>query len=388
MAETAPVIGLIAGEISGDYLGASLIRAIRERLPQARFVGMPGPSMQAAGCRSLADIDELSVMGLTEILVHLPRLLKLRRRLISDLVRERPAIVIGIDAPDFMLGLERNCRKAGLRTAHYVSPSVWAWRPRRIHTVARAVELVLCLLPFEPRCYRAVDVRAEFVGHPLTDELSPRPIAEAREALGLEDEGRVLAVLPGSRESELTRLLPAFLGAAQELSRTRPDLRVVIPVARPELRSVVETACNAYPDLKPVLIDRRSHEAVAAADAVLVASGTATLETLLLDRPMVVAYRMAPLSAWLLLRAGLLRTPYFALPNLIAGREIVPELAQGEASIDKITASLAPLLDGVEAREAQLAAFAQVREALGRGSARHAADLIVEWMEGDGLKGA
>ncbi|MGH8128715.1 MAG: lipid-A-disaccharide synthase, partial [Gammaproteobacteria bacterium] len=364
-------------------LGVSLMRAIRERLPQARFVGMPGPTMQKAGCRSLADFNAMSMIGLVEILTHLPRLLKLRRRLISDLVHERPAIVIGIDAPDFMLGLERRCREAGLRTVHYVSPSVWAWRPRRIRTVARAVELVLCLLPFEPACYRTVDVRAEFVGHPLADELSPRPAAVAREALGLEAAGRVLAVLPGSRGSELTRLLPSFLGAANELSRTRADLQVVIPVARPELRSVVEAACSAYPDLTLRLIDGRAHEVVAAADAVLVASGTATLETLLLDRPMVVAYRMAPLSAWLLLRAGLLRTPYFALPNLILGREIVPELAQSEASIDKITGSLAPLLDGAKAREAQLAAFAEVRETLGHRSARHAADLIVEWMERD-----
>ncbi|MGA7966121.1 MAG: lipid-A-disaccharide synthase [Gammaproteobacteria bacterium] len=388
MAGTAPIIGLVAGETSGDRLGATLIAEIRERLPQARFVGMTGPAMRAASCHSLADINELSVMGLTEILAHLPRLLSLRRRLISGLLNEHPDIVIGIDSPDFTLGLERRCRAAGLRTAHYVSPSVWAWRPRRVRTVARAAELVLCLLPFEPDCYRGVDVRAEFVGHPLAGELSPRPAAAARETLGLRAAGPVLAVLPGSRGSELTRLLPPFLGAAAELSRMRPDLQVVIPVARPELRPLVETACGEYPGLSPLLLDGQAHEAVSAADAVLVASGTATLETLLLDRPMVVAYRMAPLSAWLLLRAGLLRTPYFALPNLIAGRGIVPELAQREASVDKITASLAPLLDGGKAREAQLAAFDQVREALGRGSARHAADLIIEWMERDGSKGA
>lgn len=381
MADSVPVIGLVAGESSGDCLGASLIEAIRERVPQARFVGMPGPAMQRAGCRSLADFNAMSMIGLVEILAHLPRLLKLRRRLISDLVRERPSIVIGIDAPDFTLGLERRCREQGIRTAHYVSPSVWAWRPRRIHTVARAVDLVLCLLPFEPECYRTVDVRAEFVGHPLADELSPRPAAAAREALGLDAARRVLAVLPGSRGSELARLLPAFLGAANELKRARPDLQVAIPVARPDLRPVVESACGPYPDLRPVLSDGRAHEAVTAADAVLVASGTATLETALLERPMVVAYRMAPLTAWLLLRVGLLRTPLFALPNLIAGRKIVPELAQNEVRIDKITASLAPLLDDAWAREAQLAAFRGIREALGRNSAARAADLIVETME-------
>ncbi len=388
MSETAPVIGLVAGEISGDCLGASLIEAIRECLPQARFVGMTGPAMRTAGCRSLADINEMSVMGLVEVLGHLPRLLKLRHRLFIDLIRARPAIVIGIDTPDFTLGLEQRCRQRGLLTAHYVSPSVWAWRPRRVHTVARAAALVLCLLPFEPECYRDVEVRAEFVGHPLVDELNPRPAAAAREALGLKSAGRVLAVLPGSRGSELTRLLPVFLGAAAELYRTRPDLQVVIPVARSELRPVVEAVCSAYPVPASRLIDGRAHEVIAAADAVLVASGTATLETLLLDRPMVVAYRMASLSAWLLLRVGLLRTPHFALPNLIAGRKIVPELAQAEASIAKITASLAPLLDEVEARENQLTAFAEVRAALGRHSARHAANLIVEWLEREGSKGA
>jgi len=378
MAGAAPIIGLVAGETSGDRLGATLIAAIRERLPQARFVGMTGPAMRAASCLSLADINELSVMGLTEILAHLPRLLSLRRRLISRLLHEHPDIVIGIDAPDFTLGLERRCRAAGLRTAHYVSPSVWAWRPRRVRTVARAVELVLCLLPFEPDCYRGVDVRAEFVGHPLADELSPRPAAAAREALGLKAEGPVLAVLPGSRGSELMRLLPPFLGAAAELHRMRPDLQVVIPVARPELRALVVAACDEYPGLSPLLLDGQAHEAVSAADVVLVASGTATLETLLLGRPMVVAYRMAPLTAWLLMQAGLLRTPHFALPNLIAGRKIVPELAQGEASVDKITASLMPLLDDAKAREEQLSAFRGVREALGLNSAGHAADLVVE----------
>ncbi len=308
MSKTAPVIGLVAGEISGDCLGASLIEAIRECLPHARFVGMTGPAMRTAGCRSLADINEMSVMGLVEILGHLPRLLKLRHRLFVDLIRARPVIVIGIDTPDFTLGLEQRCRQRGLLTAHYVSPSVWAWRPRRVHTVARAAALVLCLLPFEPECYRDVEVRAEFVGHPLVDELNPRPAAAARKALGLETGGRVLAVLPGSRGSELTRLLPVFLGAAAELYRTRPDLQVVIPVARSELRPVVEAVCSAYPVPAPRLIDGRAHEVIAAADAVLVASGTATLETLLLDRPMVVAYRMASLSAWLLLYSAFCTT--------------------------------------------------------------------------------
>ena len=388
MRQERPVIGLVAGEASGDRLGATLIAALRERLPQARFVGMTGPRMTAAGCRSLADIGALSVMGLIEILGQLPRLLKLRKRLARDMVAAGVDVVIGIDAPDFNLGLERRCRKQGIHTVHYVSPSVWAWRPGRVRTVAKAAELVLCLLPFEPACYRGVDVRAEFVGHPLVDEIAPGSAGEARAALGIGPDKRVLAVLPGSREGEVSRLLPPFLAAAQVLQQTREDLEVVIPVAHPGLRPLADAECARLPDLKPRLVDGRAHEVITAADAVLAASGTATLETLLLARPMVVAYRMAPLTAWLLLRAGLLKTPHFALPNLIAGRTIVPELAQGEANVARITASVAPLLDDMQARETQLAAFAEVRRALGQAPAQRAADLVSGLLADRGLEGA
>ena len=373
-----PVIGLVAGEASGDRLGATLIAALRESLPQARFVGMTGPHMAAEGCRSLADIDALSVMGLAEILVHLPRLLKLRKKLANDLVDAGIDVLIGIDSPDFNLGLERRCRERGIHTVHYVSPSVWAWRQGRVRTVARAAELVLCLLPFEPACYRDVDVRAEFVGHPLVDALVPGSVLQARAALGLEERGRVLAVLPGSREGEVRRLLPPFLAAAQALRETRADLDVAIPIAHPGLRPLVEAECARLPDLEPRLVDGRAHEVITAADAVLVASGTATLETLLLGRPMVAAYRMTPLTAWLLLRAGLLKSRYFALPNLIAGRQIVPELAQAEVDVARISASVAPLLDDERSREAQLAAFAEVRRGLGQAPARRAAELVKE----------
>lgn len=376
-----PVIGLVAGEASGDRLGATLIAALRECLPEARFVGMTGPLMEAQGCRSLADIGALSVMGLAEVLGHLPRLLKLRRQLADDLVEAGVDVLIGIDAPDFNLGLERRCRKQGIHTVHYVSPSVWAWRPGRVRTVARAAELVLCLLPFEPACYRGVDVRAEFVGHPLVDQLAPGSALQARAALGIEAGKRVLAVLPGSRETEVRRLLPPFLAAAQALRETRADLEVAVPVAHPGLWPLVEAECARMPDLVPRLFDGRAHEVVTAADAVLVASGTATLETLLLARPMVVAYRMAPLTAWVLLRAGLLKTRHFALPNLIAGRRIVPELAQGEVDVARISASVALLLDDERKREAQLAAFAEVRRKLGQAPARRAAELVRELLQ-------
>lgn len=371
-------IGFVVGETSGDQLGAALIRALRERVPGLEAIGIVGEAMRAAGCRPLADIKPPSIMGLTEILIHLPGLVRLRRRLVRELAAAAPDLVVGVDVPDFNLGLERMLRARGIRTAHYVSPSVWAWRSGRVHTVARAVETVLCLLPFEPACYVGVPVRAVFTGHPLTDELQPQPPEPARAALGLAPEGRVLTVLPGSRASEVQRLSPVFLAAAAELVRHRPDLRVVIPVARPELKAAL-AAVPAMPDgSAPLLVAGRAHEAISASDVVLAASGTVTLETLLLDRPMVVAYRMSPISAFLLQRVGMLRTPYFSLPNLIAGREIVPELAQREASIARIVTEVGALLDDDSARTAQRNAFVAVRDALGGDAAARAAQTLLD----------
>lgn len=374
-------IGFVAAEPSADRLGAALIRALREERPELEAIGVAGEAMQAAGCRPLADTADFSVMGFSELIVHLPRLLRLRRRVMEQFARAGVDLVIGIDAPDLNLGLERRLRRRGLRTAHYVSPSVWAWRPGRVHTVARAAEAVLCLLPFEPACYEGVAVRAIFTGHPLADQLAPRPQREARAALGLPEKGRVLAILPGSRGGEIKRLAPVFLGAAVQLVPARPDLRVIVPVAHPGLRAPIEAALPAESGCEPVFLDGHAEEAIAAADVVLVASGTATLETMLLDRPMVVAYRMAPPSAWLLLRAGLLRSPFFSLPNLLAGRRIVPELAQENASVATITEAAARLLDDAEARAAQLDEFAAQRARLGKNAARHAARTVLDLLE-------
>ncbi|MGH8226076.1 MAG: lipid-A-disaccharide synthase [Gammaproteobacteria bacterium] len=381
-------IGFVVGEASGDQLGAALIGALRERVPEFEAIGVVGEAMRAAGCRPLADIGSLSVMGLVEILVHLPGLFRLRRRLVRELVAAAPDLVVGIDVPDFNLGLERMLRARGIRTAHYVSPSVWAWRSGRVRTVARAAEAVLCLLPFEPACYKEVPVRAVFTGHPLADELLPRSQAEARTALGLAPQGRVLAVLPGSRRGEVQRLAPVFMAAAAELARSRPDLQVIVPVARPELQSVLAAACpETSSAAAPLLVTGRAQEAISASDTVLAASGTVTLETLLLDRPMVVAYRMAPLSAFLLLRCGLLRTPYFSLPNLVAGRKIVPELAQREASVARIVTEVGRLLDDDSARVAQRDEFAAVRCVLGGGAAARAAQTLLELIAyEDGVK--
>lgn len=369
-------VGLVAGETSGDRLGAVLIRALRTRVPELEVVGVAGAAMRAAGCQAIADVDALSLMGLMEIVTHLPRLLILRRRLLNELTRVQPDLVVGIDAPDFNLGLERRLRKRGFRTAHYVSPSVWAWRAGRVRSVARAAEAVLCLLPFEPACYAAVPVKASFVGHPLVDEIVPVSVADARRTLRLDGNGRILAVLPGSRVGEVKRLAPLFFAAADALTRSHPDLRIVVPLARPLLRAPVEAALARHPGLSATLFDADARSAMGAADAVLTASGTAALEALLLNRPMVVAYRVHVLTAWLLRHAGL-RMRYFSLPNLLAESELVPELIQGSASVARITAAVAELLDNAEARQKQRDGFAAVRAVLGHYAADRAADALL-----------
>lgn len=384
----APLIGLVAGEASGDHLGAALMAALRVQMPQVEFLGVAGEAMRAAGCRVLAPSAALSVMGLTEVLGHLPRLYRLRQRLVAEFVGARPDLVVGIDSPDFNLGLERRLRAAGIRTAHYVSPSVWVWRPGRVHAVARAAEVVLCLLPFEPGCYDDVPVHAVFTGHPLADELQPSPAAGARAILGLPASGRVLALLPGSRAGEVQRLAPAFLEAAAVLARERSDLRVVLPLAAPELRPIVERARASRADFPLTLTEGRGHTVLRAADVVLAASGTATLEALLLDRPMVAAYRLAPLSAWLLRRGRMLHAEHFALPNLLAGCGIVPELLQEDATVARIVPAVARLLDDSEARRAQREAFATVRRTLGRGAAARAAATVHEMLKRDPLREA
>lgn len=372
-------LGLVAGEASGDRLGAALIRAMQERVADLEVFGVAGDAMRATGCRAIASIDALSVMGLAEVLTQLPRLAAFRRRIARDLVRERPDLVVGIDSPDFNLGLEQRLRKRGVLTAHYVSPSVWAWRPRRVATVAQAAGEVLCLLPFEPACYSSIPVAAEFVGHPLADEIEPIPQGEARQRLGLVETGTVVALLPGSRKSEAVRLMPLFLRVATELARSGLAAHFLIPLARPALEPVVRTALRPYPSLPVTIVHGEARLAMAAAEAVLLASGTAALEALLLDRPMVVAYRVHAATAWLARRVGLQST-YFSLPNLLAGRELVPELLQERASVARIMAASAPLLENVAARETQRKGFAQVRAALGKNAAGRAADALLEFL--------
>ncbi|HVT34976.1 MAG TPA: lipid-A-disaccharide synthase [Nevskiaceae bacterium] len=374
---------LVAGEISGDILGAALIRALRAKFPAASFYGVAGPRMVEAGCVAIASIEELSIMGIAEVLPALPRLFRLRDALVERFVRDRPDCVIGIDAPDFNLRLERPLRERGLTTVHVVSPTVWAWRQGRVKNIARAVDLILCLFPFEPEFYAGHGVRADYIGHPLADELDAGMTqAQARGALGLDPARRVAAVLPGSRGGELKYLAEPFARAAALLHAHDASLQFVTPIAKPKLREAMQRAIAAHaPQVPWTLSAGRSREAMLAADAVLLASGTAALECALLQRPMVVAYRGSAFTAWLMLRAGLLKTRYVSLPNLLSEKPAVPELLQDAATPERLAQEVRALLDDASARERQLSQFAAVRTELKRDSAALAAQAIARLLD-------
>lgn len=376
-------IALVAGETSGDLLGAALIHALRRRFPDARFEGVAGPRMIAAGCRPLASIERLSVMGIAEVVPKLFAILRLRRRLVRHWRADPPDVVIGIDAPDFNLGLEKRLRTSGVRTAHLVSPSVWAWRQGRVKTIARAVDLMLCLFPFEPAFYRDRGVRAVYVGHPLAEELAaPMSRADARTALQLPDDACVVAVLPGSRGGELKALAAVFVLAAARLAARLPNLVFAVPLARPALRLVFEKAMTTFaPQARWMLYDGRSREVMRAADVVMMASGTATLECLLLDRPMVVGYRVSRFTAWLLRALRLIRIARFSLPNLLCAEPVVPEFIQEQATPEHFARALEQLIEDPAARTAQTAAFAPVRESLQRDAAARASSAIAGLIE-------
>ena len=368
---------LVAGELSGDILGAGLMRALKARHPDVEFRGIGGPRMLREGIDSRFPLETLSVMGLVEVLKHLPGLIRVRRALKADALAWRPDIMVGIDAPDFNLGLERQLREAGLTTAHYVSPSVWAWRQGRVKGIARSVDAMLTFLPFEAAFYVHHRVPVAFVGHPLADELPlENNRAAMRTALDLPAEGEVLALLPGSRANEVRFLGETFLAAAERLCAARPHLRIVVPAATPERRAELQALLGEHPVLEGrlTLLEGQAREAMVASDAVLLASGTAALEAMLCHRPMLVAYRMAPLTHALAKR--LVKTEWISLPNLIAREALVPELVQEAATPDAIAARLEMLLDDPEGRSALEARFASMHAGLQRDASRRAAEAI------------
>jgi len=383
LTEDGATFGLVAGEASGDNLGAALIRALAERDDQARFFGIAGPRMRAAGCTVWQSSDELAVMGLAEIVRHLPRLLVLRREIITRMLTARPLAYIGIDAPEFNLRLAGALKREGIATVQYVSPQVWAWRQGRVHTIGDAVDLVLCLLPFEAEFYARHRVKAVFVGHPLADRIPLRSDpAPARAALGLPSSGKVIAILPGSRTGEVERLGPPFAATVKWLSKSRPGLSFVAPMATPAARAGFSAALAEHAARVPVkLVDGRAQEVLAACDAALVASGTATLEAALVKRPMVVAYSVAPLTGWLLRRFNLVKTRRFSQPNLLAERDLVPEFFQEQVTPRSLGPAVLKQLDRPDAAELN-AAFQAIHLELRRNASACAADAILELVQG------
>ena len=335
---TAPVtIALVAGEASGDQLGAALIRELVHRFPGARFVGVGGHRMRAAGMETWWDSESLAVFGLFEVLSHFPRLLRLRRDLLQRLLSLRPDVFIGIDAPDFNLGIETRLKAAGIRTVHYVSPTVWAWRPGRVRKIAEAADLVLCLFPFEPEFYRGKGVEAVYVGHPMAEVIPLDNDAEsAREKLGLIPDQRVVALLPGSRVSEVSRLCRPMIEASALLRDASQHLQFITASANEKVGAIFrnQLATARVPDIRQT--KGRALEVMAAADVVICASGTATLEAMLVNRPMVVAYRLAPATYHLARGLRLIDRQHCALPNSLAGESLVPELIQDEVTGERL----------------------------------------------------
>jgi lipid-A-disaccharide synthase len=372
-------IGIVAGESSGDILGAGLIRAIRERRPDATFEGVAGPLMQAAGCKALYPAETLAVFGLFEVLKHLPRLLRVRAELTRHFISEPPDVFVGIDSPDFNLGLEQRLRVKGIPTAHYVSPSIWAWRPKRVFKVGRAADLTLAILPFEPPLYSKHGFKATFVGHPLADSVPAQPDKRAlRDELHLPQDCQIVALLPGSRVSEVQRLAPIFLETAAWLSQQKPELRFVIPAATPALNQMLKRMIRIRePDLPVTLVEGHSHEALGAADAALLASGTAALEALLLRCPMVVAYKISPLSYHLIMSLGLLKIKNVSLPNLLAERDLVPEFMQYHANPAELGPAVLKLLDDKRSRDAQVQGLQALTGVLRVGADGRAADAVL-----------
>jgi len=372
-------VGLIAGEASGDTLGAGLIEALKQLEPGAQFFGVAGPKMRAAGCEAWEPAESLAVMGLFEVLRELPRLLTLLKRLRLAFIEARPDVFVGIDAPDTNLRLARALHRAGIPTVQYVSPQVWAWRQGRVRRIHESVDLVLCLLPFEKSFYENQGVHAEFVGHPLADAI-PLEVDRraARAALGLPLEAAVIALLPGSRRGEVSRLAPDFARTAAWLARRRPALEFVAPMASPAVRAIFERAlARIAPEVPIRLIDGQAQSALIAANAVLVASGTASLEAALCKRPMIVVYRLGALTAWALKHLNLVKSRFFAQPNLLADRRVVGEYFQEQIDPQSLGAELLMWLDDERRRTELEQEFVKLHVDLKRDASARAARAIL-----------
>lgn len=377
-----PTIAIVAGEASGDLLGSHLIKALKKRRPDLNFIGIAGPKMLAEGAKTLYPMERLSVRGYVEVLKHLPGLLKMRSELKEQLLQNSPDLFIGIDAPDFNFSLEKSLKRHGIPTIHYVSPSIWAWRGGRIRKIKRAVSHMLTLFPFESDVYEKAGVPVSYVGHPLADMLPVTPdTAGAREQLKLNDQQLVIAMLPGSRQSEVRQLATLYVKAARQMLADAPQSKFLVPLVTRETRAIFEQAIfeEQAHDLPIQILFGHAHLAMEAADAVIVASGTATLEAALLKRPMVITYRMPFLSWQLLKRMNYL--PYVGLPNILAGRFVVPELLQHDATPAKLAETILRMVNDKAVIDDIRAEFTRIHEVLKQNTEEKAADAVLAYLK-------
>jgi lipid-A-disaccharide synthase len=376
------IIALVAGEASGDQLGAALIHAIRSRRPDIRFAGIGGPLMKAAGMETWWDADQLSVMGLFEVINHLPRLFALRRQLIARLLALKPDVFVGIDAPDFNLGVEKKLKARSIPVIHYVSPTVWAWRSGRVKTIAQSADRVMCLFPFEPAFYQQQAVTADYTGHPIADEIPLQVDTDsARTALGIEKDGLSIALLPGSRLGEVQKLSAHMLDAAAILTKQFPDVIFLMPAATQLIRDNFKSELSRYPGVDCRIFSARSKDVMAAADVVICASGTATLEVMLVNRPMVVCYRFAAMTYRLGKWFKLVKSRFFALPNILASEALVPELLQHEVTGQRIAEEVFRWLDQPGLCDELQRRFSLLHRQLRIGAAATAADIVLQHAE-------
>ena len=374
-------IGIVAGEASGDLLGSHLIQALKAKLPHVEFVGIAGPKMMREGAQSLFPMERLSIRGYVEVLKHLFGLLKLRRQLLAHFLNNPPDIFIGIDAPDFNFWLEKKLKAKGIKTLHYVSPSIWAWRKNRIHHIKRSVSHILALFPFEPVLYQQVGIPVTYVGHPLADMLPLEPnTQEARESLKLKSTALVIAMLPGSRQSEVSQHAALFVETAKRIFAVYPQAQFLVPLITRETRQIFELAIFHETQALPIqILFGHAHEAMEAADVIIVASGTATLEAALLKKPMVITYRMPNLS-WQIMKRMRLQ-PFVGLPNILAGKFVVPELLQEESTPEKLANATIKLLSDEAYQSVIKQEFTVIHHALKQNTAEKAALAIIALIE-------
>ena len=373
------VIVLVAGEASGDQLGAALIRAIRQKEPAVRFAGIGGPLMKAEGCDCWWDTGQLSLMGLSEVISHLPRLIKLRRQLIQRVVETKPDVFVGIDAPDFNLGVEKRLKVRGIPVIHYVSPTIWAWRSGRVKTITRSTDRVMCLFPFEPDCYQHYPVGADYTGHPLADQIPLEVEAgPARSALAVESGDICIALLPGSRMSEVEKLSTAMLDAAAILTQRIPSICFLMPAATELTGEHFKSVLSGYPAVNCKVIPGQSREVMAAANVVVCASGTATLEVMLINRPMVVCYRVSGMTYRFMKWFKMLKTRFFSLPNILASEPLVPELLQHEVTGQRIADEVTRWLDQPALAGDLKHRFEQLHKVLRIDAAATAGDVVLK----------